>query len=169
MDFATLCQKRKSCRSFSDTPVSEEELQTILRAAVAAPSACNMQSWYFYVLHSAESREKLTGLCAEWIKNAPAVIVVCTNGREIIDRFGDRARDLFILQDTALASENIMLQAADLGLGSCFIGAFNEDGVREVLSIPADKRPVGLIPIGHSTDETPKRARTPLEEKYAIL
>ena len=74
MDFAALCQKRKSCRSFSDTPVSEEELQTILRAAVAAPSACNMQSWYFYVLHSAESREKLTGLCAEWIKNAPAFL-----------------------------------------------------------------------------------------------
>ena len=169
MDFTALCQKRKSCRSYTDTPVTEDELQTILRAAVAAPSACNMQSWYFYVLRSPESREKLTGLCAAWVKSAPVVIVVCTNGREIVGRFGDRARDLFILQDTALAGENIMLQAADLGLGSCFIGAFNEDGVREAFSIPADKRPVGLIPIGRSTDETPKRDRAPIAEKIAIL
>ena len=62
-----------------------------------------------------------------------------------------------------------MLQAADLGLGSCFIGAFNEDGVRAALAIPADKRPVGLIPIGHSTDDTPKRDRAPIAEKIAIL
>ena len=95
--------------------------------------------------------------------------MICTNGSEIVGRFGDRARDLFILQDTALAGENIMLQAADLGLGSCFIGAFNEDGVRAALSIPMDKRPVGLIPIGHSTDNTPKRDRAPIAEKYAIL
>lgn len=169
MYFAELCKKRKSCRSYDDTPVTEEEVQTILRAAVAAPSACNMQSWYFYVLRSTESREKLSGLCAEWVKNAPIVLVVCTNGNEIINRFGDRARDLFVLQDTALASENIMLQAADIGLGSCFIGAFNEDGIREVLRIPPDKRPVGLIPIGHSTDDNPKRERKPLEEKYTIL
>lgn len=169
MDFAALCQKRKSCRSYADTPVTEEELNTILRAAVAAPSACNMQSWFFYALRSPESREKLTGLCADWVKNAPVVIVVCTNGSEIVGRFGDRARDLFILQDTALASENIMLQAADLGLGNCFIGAFNEDGVRAALAIPADKRPVGLIPIGHSTDDTPKRDRAPIAEKIAIL
>ena len=169
MDFAALCQKRKSCRSYAATPVTDDELQTIFRAAVAAPSACNMQSWYFYVLRSPESREKLMGLCADWVKNAPVVIVICTNGSEIVGRFGDRARDLFILQDTALAGENIMLQAADLGLGSCFIGAFNEDGVRAALSIPMDKRPVGLIPIGHSTDDTPKRQRVPLEEKIAIL
>ena len=169
MDFAALCQRRKSCRSYAATPVTDDELQAILRAAVAAPSACNMQSWYFYVLRSPESREKLTGLCADWVKNAPVVIVICTNGSEIVGRFGDRARDLFILQDTALAGENIMLQAADLGLGSCFIGAFNEDGVRAALSIPMDKRPVGLIPIGHSTDNTPKRDRAPIADKYAIL
>lgn len=169
MDFAALCQRRKSCRSYAATPVTDDELQAILRAAVAAPSACNMQSWYFYVLRSPEAREKLAGLCADWVKNAPVVIVICTNGSEIVGRFGDRARDLFILQDTALAGENIMLQAADLGLGSCFIGAFNEDGVRAALSIPMDKRPVGLIPIGHSTDNTPKRDRAPIAEKYAIL
>lgn len=169
MEFSALCQKRKSCRSFEDIPVTDSELEAILKAAVAAPSACNMQSWFFYVLRSPEAREKLTGFCAEWVKSAPLVIVICTDGKQIIDRFGERAQELFIIQDTALASENIMLQAADLGLGSCFIGAFKDEGIREALAIPADRRPVGLIPIGHSTDYTPKRDRAPLFEKALIL
>lgn len=168
MEFSEVLLKRQSARAFTDKPVTKEQIERLLTAAIYAPSACNMQSWHFYAVINPDVREKFKEFCAPWVSTAPVIFVICTDGEAIISRFGDRAKT-FIIQDTALASENLLLCAADMGLNGCFIGAFNADKCRELLSIPEKHEIVALIPVGEPQSEIPRRERKPLSEVAEII
>ncbi|MBQ2726933.1 MAG: nitroreductase family protein [Clostridia bacterium] len=164
MEFKELLYKRRSIRSFTGEKMTRTQLEYILEAAARAPSACNYQSWHFTVIVGDENIAKLCPEVyrGEWIRNASAVIAVSVDDEKITERFGDRGRDLFALQDTACAMNNILMAAADIGFGGCFIGAFDEDKCREVLGLKY--RPVAIAALGRPTAEPALRERKPMNE-----
>ncbi len=166
MEFADVISKRRSVRHFNNRlVVTESDIRALLEAAVVAPSAGNIQPWRFTVVHSAAARERLAeALRQRWATSAPVVIVVSVDPRPCSARYGDRGEQLYGLQDTAAAAQNILLAAVDRGLASCWIGAFDEDAVREALDIAAPITPVAILPVGYSAESAGRPARRPLAE-----
>lgn len=166
MEFSEVIAKRRSVRHFnSKLDVAEEDVRTLLEAAIVAPTAGNVQPWRFIVARSLESREKLTeAIRQRWATAAPVIIVVCVDPRPAAARYGDRGESLYCIQDTAAAAEHILLTAVNLGLASCWIGAFDADAVREALGISAPIEPVAILPVGYSAESAGRPARRPLAE-----
>lgn len=151
-------------RNFTNQPVSDKEINELLDAATRAPSAGNIQPWEFIVVRKPEIKHGLSqaALDQEFIEQAPAVIVVCTNPAKSAPRYGSRGIDLYCLQDAAAATQNILLAAQALGLGTCWVGAFKEEMAKEVLKIPEPIRPVAIIPVGHAVRKPSERPRKAL-------
>lgn len=168
MEFNELLMKRRSTRSFTDRKLTSDEINYILTAAVNAPSACNMQSWHFYCITDPEVKESFKDFCDEWIATAPVIFVICTDDNGIVARFGDKARK-FPMQDTALAMENMLFAATDIGLGGCIIGAYDQEKCCSALNIPENLTPVALMPVGEPTAEIPPRPRKSIEEVTTFI
>lgn len=168
MELRQAIADRRSVRSYTDRALTREEIDELLLAATRAPSACNMQSWHFYVLADKNEREKLQGICADWISTAPVVFIVCTDKNAIEARFGERARK-FPVQDTALAMENMLLRATDMGLGGCIIGMYDEKKCISEFNIPEKHKIVALLPIGEPATVTPPSDRKPLSDVVTFI
>jgi len=157
---------RRSIRTFTDQPVSEEEVKTLIDAARHAPSAGNIQPWEFVIVRKPEVKSELAvaALNQGFIEEAPVVIVVCANKERSASGYGARGTTLYCIQDTAAATQNILLTAHALGLGTCWIGSFREEEVKQALGIPEGVRPVAIIPVGHSTAKPMQRPRRPIDD-----
>ena len=109
MEFSEVLKARRSTRQFTDEGVTGEQIMKLLDAAVAAPNACNMQSWHFYVVTDESVKRRLseTKTVADWATTAPVIFVVCTAAKALAARFGDKAENLFAVQDTAAAIEKL--------------------------------------------------------------
>jgi nitroreductase len=166
MEVLEAIKGRRSIRLFTNQPVSEEEVKTLIDAARHSPSAGNIQPWEFIIVKKAEIKRKLAvaALNQIFIEQAPVVIVVCANTDVSESGYGSRGATLYCIQDTAAATQNILLTAYSMGLGTCWIGAFKEEGVRESLGIPDGIRPVAIIPVGHGAGNPPKYPRRALNE-----
>lgn len=169
MEFNDVLYSRRSIRSFTSRKLSAAEITELVDAAIQAPSACNMQSWHFYAVTDTEKKDKFKAVCSEWATTAPVLFVVCTDGETIVSRFGDRAKNLFILQDTAAALENLLLKAVDMGLGGCWMGAFNERECRRILDIPDKYNVAAIVPVGEPAFKPPKRDRKPLADVLTMV
>lgn len=146
---------RRSIRSFKNDAVTDEQIGKILLAGQMAPSAGNLQGREFIVVRDAVTRHNLSdaALRQRFIDEAPACIVVCTNLPRTKQKYGKRA-ELYVVQDTSASVMNMMLQACDLGLGTCWVGAFDEGEVAKILGVPEGIRPVAIMPVG-VPDEAP--------------
>jgi nitroreductase len=166
MDFSEVVKARRSVRHFNtNLAVDDQDVRALLLAAVEAPSAGNIQPWRFAVLRTREARERLSSaLRQRWATAAPVVIVVSVDHRPCAARYGSRGEYLYAIQDTAAAAENILLAAVDRGLASCWIGAFDENAVRQALGIPEPITPVAILPVGHSAESAAKPSRRSLDE-----
>lgn len=166
MEFSEVIERRRSVRHFNPREqVADHQVRTILRAGVAAPSAGNIQPWRFTVVRSAEVREKVSeSLGARWVATAPVMIVVSADPRQCYARYGERGDSLYAIQDTAAAAENMLLAAVDLGLASCWIGAFDGDTIKEVCAISKAFVPMAILLVGVSAESAGRPARRPLEE-----
>jgi len=166
MEFSEVIAKRRSVRHFnSKLDVPDEEIRGLLEAAVAAPTAGNIQPWRFTVVRSIEARERLAeALHQRWATSAPVIIVVSVDPRPCSARYGERGERLYAIQDTSAAVENILLSAVDRGLSSCWIGAFDADAVRLALGISEHFEPLAVLPIGFSAESAGRPARRPLSE-----
>jgi nitroreductase len=168
MDFWEVIRRRHSVRTFDPrAEVSQEVTTKILQAAIEAPSAGNRQPWHFIVVREPALRRGLAEAAygQEFVAEAPVVIAVCADPNRSAARYGSRGSDLYCLQDTAAATEHILLAATDLGLGGCWVGAFNESAAARVLGLPSHLRPVALIPIGRpSAPSSRETSRRPLSE-----
>lgn len=133
--------------------------------ATMAPSAGNTQEWNFIVVKDEEIKKKLAkaALDQDFIAEAPVVIVVCADLEKISLRYGKRGELLYSIQDTALAIQNILLSAHALGLGSCFVGAFDEERVKSILELPDNLRPLAILPIGYPAEQPEKPRRINFE------
>jgi nitroreductase len=159
-------KSRVSCRAFKADRIPDKLVEEILESAVCAPSAGNVQDWEFIVVVKQETKEKLAEAAwgQDFLRSAPLIIVACSNIRRISAAYGDRGANLYSIQDTSASVENLMLAAWEKGLGSCWVGSFNEEKVREALVLPSRVRPLAIIPIGYPAAKPSKSQRRPIGE-----
>ena len=163
MDVYEAIVRRKSVRGFKDEEVPEEIISRLLEAARLAPSASNRQEWRFVVVRDPAMRSQLVEAARgqKFVGEAPVVLACCAETDEHVMACGQLCYPI----DVAIAMDHITLCATVEGLGTCWIGAFDEDRVKKLLGIPSPIRVVGLLPVGYPTDSSSvKKKRLPLEE-----
>ena len=166
MEFNQVVTMRRSVRSFHNKPVDDKQLETILKAAIRAPSAGNLQAYKIYVINDRAALESLSTAAydQEFIAQASLALVFCTDPQRSAWRYRDRGRTLYTVQDATIAACFAMLATTNLGLGSVWVGAFSEDAVRDIVGAPDDFRPIIILPIGHPAVNPPERPRRLLDE-----
>ena len=166
LDVIECIKQRRSIRTFLPRPVSKETIEKVLDAAILAPSAGNWQSWRFYIVLNEALRQELAKAASdqEFIAEAPVVLVICAEPGRAEHTYGERARELYCLQDTAAAIENLMLAAHAYDLGTCWVGDFDEAVVMNLLKIDAQYRPIAVAPLGYPNENPNPRWRRPLHE-----
>ncbi len=166
MDFFDVIRDRRSIRKYQEQPVEQEKLTAVLEAARLAPSWKNQQCWRFLVLRNAQLRETLLDCFHEenpgrkGLGQAPVVIVVCADPQES----GVEEGKEYYLADAAMAFEHLCLAAKALGLGTCWMGWFDEERLKATLGIPAQLRVVGVTPLGYPDQDPKPRPRRELSE-----
>jgi nitroreductase len=147
MDVFTAIQQRRSVRAYKNTEVEEEKLKRVLEAARLSPSSSNRQEWKFIVVKNKETRKKLANAAMgqSFIGEAPVVIIACGTDTRSIMLCGQPAYTV----DVSIACSFMILQAYELGLGTCWIGAFKEEEVKKILKIPESVRVVAMTPLGY--------------------
>ena len=177
MDTLEAIRTRRSVRKFSDQPVEPEKLQAVLEAVQQAPSWANMQCWRLVVVTDPAVKNRISELsyveaffatrgyksnpAQKALAEAPVVIVACAEPTES----GELRGQQYYLADMGIAAENLMLAAHSLGLGSVFVGVFEEEDLGELLDIPPDIRIVGLFPLGYPQGGVPTGPqRKPLDQ-----
>ena len=157
MDFFDAVKNRYSVRAYQAKTVEPDKLKRIMEAARLAPSASNRQEWRFVVVTDAEKREDLAKAAHNqaFVGQAPVVIAACA----LSDGHTMGCGQLCYPIDVAIALEHIALAATALGLGTCWIGAFDEAKVREILDVPPDVRIVELMPLGYPADKPRAKSR----------
>lgn len=167
MEVFEAIKKRRSIRRFDrNKTVTDEQIAQILEAGRLSPSAHNLQDWYFIIVKNQKTKDALVATCfgQEFIAEASVVIVVCSDGR-LADRHSTRhGPDFYTLQDTAIATTQMWLAVTDLGLGACWIGAFDEELVKDVLKLEEYLRPVVVLPIGYPAESPSPTPRKSIKE-----
>lgn len=162
MDVIEAIKGRKSIRSFQDKEISNKDIQEIIRCGTCAPSAGNVQPWEFVIVTDRKQKEAIAQAAynQDFIVQAPVVLVVLADKSRSGSVYGSRGVNLYSIQDTAAAIQNILLATYNLGLGTCWIGAFNDDEVNEIIRAGKYVQAVAIIPIGYPMNcpsATPKR------------
>ncbi len=141
---------RQSIRKYTSEPIPKTIIEEIVRIGTSAPSAGNRQPWKIIIVTDKKLRDQLAidAYNQNFIAVAPVIYVICAVPEESAERYQDRGRELYVIQDTAALTLNILYGAHLHGYGACWIGAFNEEAVSKTLCIPSDMRPVSMIPVG---------------------
>ena len=162
MNTHEVIKKRRSVRAYTSEEVPEEKLQRILEAACMAPSASNRQQYKFVVVREPEKRKQLAEAAAgqSFVGEAPVVLVAVSLNPERIMSCQVPAYAV----DLAIAVDHITLAAVEEGLGTCWIGAFSQQEVKEILNIPTSYKVVALLPLGFPADSPGSKVRKSLEE-----
>jgi nitroreductase len=162
VDFTNLCQQRFSVRAYTAEPIEDTKLQRILEAARMAPTAANRQPFQLIVIHTEGRRDELKRVYnRDWFSQAPIVIGICAIGETAwVRRDGKNYADV----DTTIAMDHLILAAADLGLGTCWVAAFDPAAAREVLQLPNGVEPIAFTPVGYPADQPKPKQRKALTE-----
>lgn len=162
MDVFTAIKERRSIRKYKDKPIEEEKLHKVLEAARLSPSAKNLQNWKFIVVRDEETRRKLVdeAIQQNFVSEAPVILVCCGIETESVMKCGQYRYTV----DLSIATAYMILEAYEQGLGTCWLGSFDEEKVKDILGIPENVRVVAITPLGYP-DETPSpRPRKTLED-----
>ena len=162
MGFLELIKKRYSVRAYKSDLVEDDKLQKVLEAARLAPTACNLQPFQFIVIHTEGKEAELRRIYSDsWFVQAPIVICVCgIPSQSWVRQDGKNYCDV----DVTIAMDHLILAAADLGLGTCWIGAFNPDVACEVLKLPNDVEPIAFTPLGYPDDQPGYKSRKSMDK-----
>ena len=162
MDLSDLVTARYSVRAYKPDPVPEEDLQQILRHACLAPTAANRQAFQLVVIHTAGREDELRRIYDRaWFVQAPLVVCACGLPSENWVR-GDGKNYSDV--DVAIVMDHLILSATNVGLGTCWIGAFDANAAREVLGLPEGVEPVAFTPLGYPADEPRPKRRKPTSD-----
>lgn len=147
---------RRSIRKFKKTKVEWDKVGRIMEAGRVAPSSGNVQNWHFIAVDDEGKRKAITEACfnQDWMAAAPVHIVICCKPGEVKRHYGIRGERLYAVQNCAAAAQNMLLTAHDLGLGACWVGAFEEDKIISLLGVAKGARPQIIVAIGYA-DEDP--------------
>ena len=162
MQFLELTRKRYSVRAYKPEPVEEDKLQQVLEAASLAPTAANRQPFQFVVTYTVGREAELKRIYdKDWFIQAPVVICACGVPKQAwVRRDGKNYCDV----DVAIAMDHLILAATELGLGTCWIAAFNPAAAREVLRLPDEVEPIAFTPLGYPNDQPTPKKRKPVAE-----
>jgi nitroreductase len=162
-DLLDLVVRRYSVRAYKPDPVEDGKLQKVLEAARLAPTAANRQPFQLIVAHTNGRQEELAKIYPRpWFVQAPLIICSCSLGLKGWSRSLDGVN--YTLVDVAIAFDHLILAATDLGLGTCWIAAFNVEATRRALGIPPEADPVIITPLGYPADAPGIKSRKPLSE-----
>lgn len=164
MEIEACIEGRRSIRDFKPDMLDNSIVTEALRMANLAPSAGNLQARDFIVIKDARTKEMLADAAhdQDFVRTAPIVIAVCANLKRI-GHYGERGRTLYCIQDSAAAIENMILYLHGKGVGSVWVGAFDEEKAREILNVPTEARIVALVPIGYPVGKGSRTNRLPQE------
>ena len=161
MDFDEVVRKRKMIREYDldRQQIPDEIITKLIKNAHKAPSAGHTQVQEFIIVKDISIKKKLrkAAVNQEYVEKAPVLIVVCSNTSRSIGRYGSRGKEFYSVIDGAFASMLILLTAVNEGIGACFVGAFQDNKVSEILELPKDVRPIGIICIGYPSSDRPDR------------
>ena len=168
MKFRELQEKRESCRVYSDKPVSRDTLTQLVDVARLCPSGCNAQPWRFIIVDEAEARKRLLGALDDeglngcpWGDRVPAFIVLCEDEAHLMPGVGEHyGSQHFAQMDLGMAAMALCYEAADRGLGTCIIGTFHQEKMKEAFGIPAERTVRLLITVGYPAKEGAPRRKT---------
>ena len=162
MNFNELIKKRYSVRAYKSDCVEEEKLQQVLEAARLAPTAANRQPFQFIVIHTKGKEAELKRIYEpDWFTQPPLIICVCATPAQAWSRIDKKN---YSEVDATIAMDHLILAAADLGLGTCWIAAFNPAAARQVLGLPDNVEPIAFTPLGYPADEPREKRRKPLSQ-----
>lgn len=171
-----LIKQRRSIRKYSDIPVEPEKINDIIEAARFAPSATNRQPWRFMVITDKNLIKPVViealGLINQWAITAPVLIIGCTVRSNLLTHYiaSSLAGVNYHIMDLAIAMENMVLEAQDIGLSTCWIGWFNEKKIKKLLNIPVLWRIGGILTLGYKDpDHNPRTQKRLPVEKIAII
>ena len=167
-------ERRRSIRKYLDQSVEDEKIIQLLESARLAPSGSNTQPWHFIVVKSELTKQKLAEASHEqkWMLSAPVFIICVADIRSrikddvclTVDEDSPQEEVKLIIRDTSIAIEHILLEATNLGLGTCWVAWFIQKEIRPIINIPADKYVVGIITVGYADEKPAARPRKKLEE-----
>ena len=162
MNFLELASKRSSIRGYTAGDIDDSALKQILEAGRVAPSAANQQPCHFIVVRDPQQKQALKDAYAkEWFWNAPAIIVVCIEPHKAWTRMDGKN---YATVDGAIAMDHMTLCATDLGLGSCWVGAFDSAKVKKILGLPEGIEPLAMTPLGKPAAEPRPKKRKTMDE-----
>jgi len=162
MEFRDVVRSRYSVRAYSSGPVEQDKLDRVLEAAVLAPTAANRQAFRLVVIHTRGRKAELKRIYGrDWFVQPPLVICACgLPGDNWVRSDGKNYNDV----DVAIAMDHLILAAANEGLGTCWIGAFDPKAAREVLGLPEGVEPIAFTPLGYPADVPRAKKRKPAKE-----
>lgn len=163
-DLLNTMRQRTSIKKYEKRGVEREKMGKVLEAARWAPSAGNMQSWEFIVVDDDDLLDQLSQFSYNQthLRDAPSAIVILGDVEKARAKYEDRGTDLYMIQETAACMQNMMLMAEELGLATAWVGAFDEENVKDLLDIPGELRPVAIVTIGYP------RERAEPANKYRV-
>ncbi len=163
--------ERRSVRKFKKDSIPRATVGRLVDAARWAPSAGNLQPWGIYVIYNENKKKELAEAAfgQQFVAEAPVVLAICVYPEVVAARYRERGRNLYAIQDTAAMVQNILLAAHGYGLGTCWVGAFEEALVADALACPKGCRPVAMIPVGYPAQEPAAPARKAAEDIVQII
>jgi len=162
MSFLDLARSRFSVRKYQPRAVEQDTIMKVLEAARLAPSACNFQPWHFIVIRNNLTKQKLKrAYDRQWFLEAPVIIAVCVDRKKSWKRSDKKE---YGEVDAAIAMDHLILAATEMGLGTCWIGAFNDKEARTALNLPDNIDPVVLTPLGYPDEPSHEKKRAAIND-----
>ncbi len=152
---------RRSIRKYEDKQIPKKVLDQILEAGRQSPSAVNLQPYRFVVVTDPEIKKQMKGIFSRFIADAPVILVGCANTKA-------RLTGKWAEVDASIAMQNMVIAAWSMGVGSCWIGSFNEDKTKELLEIPEDYKIVALITLGYPAESPEEKKKKPTKELFGM-
>jgi nitroreductase len=164
MELKEVIKKRRSIRKYQSKPVLWETIAEVLEAARLAPAAGNLQSYRFIVIRNEEKKKELSKICHDqhWMAKAPAQIAVIATVSKLARLYGERGESNYAYQNANAAICNLILSANDLGLGTCWVTAFDDKKINDALSVE-DGKPIAIITLGYPREKPSSPTRDPLK------
>lgn len=170
-DVIEAIEERRSIHGFEETSIPDATIGRLIESARLAPSAGNLEPWKFVVVRRNELKQALASAAGDqyFIAEAPVCIVVCAEPERSAARYGEKGANLYCLLDAAAAAQNILLTTTAYGLGSCWVGTFDEKKIQTILGLGPEYRPIAIIPVGYATEEPGEVPRRSIEETTLLM
>ena len=171
MSILKIIKERRSIREFQEREIKKEIIEQLIEALIWAPSAGNLQSRKFYFVFNEKIKKDLAKASRDqwsFVAKAPLVIVGCTDEKKV-EYYGERGKNLYSICDVSASIQNMMLLAHEQGLGSCWVGAFDEKEVSKILNLSNNLHPITIVPVGYSAEKPEVPLRISKKEAIEFL